>query len=151
VFVKQIKHGKILESMCARQGIPAQFYRAAEQGNNLTSRIRKPNGVVIATKILDTGMNSPTLRYALNAAGGRSAIAAEQQSGRVVRRTDAKNHAVFIDIYDKNSKCLSSQVVDRIRKYMELGYQITHIEEAIAQNLPAVSVANAYDLPSTVL
>ncbi len=141
VFVKQIKHGQILCSMCERVGINAQFFYSGNQDENLLKWIRKPKGVVIATKILDTGVDSPTLQYALNAAGGRSSIAAEQQSGRIVRLAEGKSFAKFIDIRDKNHQALSSQTSERLRKYISLGYNVEHMD---ASTLPPVSVTNEF-------
>jgi len=146
VFVKQIRHGEIIKEMCLRNNIPAQFFCAENQNSDLESWIRNPKGVVIATKILDTGMNSPTLQYALNAAGGRSAISAEQQSGRIVRKTFKKDFAEYIDIADKNHRILSSQCIERVKKYMQLGYKVTHINKEVAENLSPPSVTNNFEI-----
>ena len=146
VFVKKIRHGELLESLCTRHGIKAKFYSAENQDTDLIHWIKKPDGIIIATKILDTGMNSPSLQFALNAAGGRSSIAAEQQSGRLVRRTEKKRFATFIDIDDRNHRILHSQTVERTRKYVELGYEITSIEMQLAENLPGPTIDNKFSM-----
>jgi len=57
-------------------------------------------GALIATSILDQGLNMPFVRAIINAGGGPSVIRVGQRFGRGLRRKQKYNRLLFVDFWD---------------------------------------------------
>lgn len=100
LLVKQVKHGRSLEQL-----IPGSVFLSGRDDSG--DRRRAFNAVragltdtLIATTIADLGLDLPTLRNLVLAAGGKSTTRHLQRIGRVVRPYEGKSFARVIDLDD---------------------------------------------------
>jgi superfamily II DNA or RNA helicase len=109
VFVKEIKHGKLLLKQLERAGVPCAFVwgshgtdaRNRSVRDLLSGRIE----VLICSVIFQEGTDIPDLRSVVIASGGKSVIAALQRIGRGMRVAAGKTTFDVYDIADLGCGC----------------------------------------------
>lgn len=72
--------------------------------------------VVIGSNVMSQGIDIPEFTLGVNASGGKSAILAEQKSGRMARGKGVKQ---WIDIYDHYPNTLQRHAQERLQVYEE--------------------------------
>ena len=72
---------------------------------------------VIATTILNEGVNIPSLGAVINAAGGKSEIIILQKIGRGLRVTDKKKEIHLVDFFDNSHRFLIEHFGERLSLY----------------------------------
>jgi len=107
ILCKQIKHGKILESL-----IPDSVFIHGSH----SSKIRKAHldkirerkaSITIASTIFDEGINVKSLDTLILAGSGKSKTRALQRVGRILRKSPGKEEATVIDFMDNCKYMLS--------------------------------------------
>lgn len=94
VLVSMVAHGQALTE--ALSDLDVEFvWSGSDRGVDLA----KPD-VIVATQILNEGMDFPDLEAVVIAGGGRSAVKLTQQVGRVLRSKPGKRTAVIVDVKD---------------------------------------------------
>jgi superfamily II DNA or RNA helicase len=78
--------------------------------------------IVIATTILNEGVNIPSLGAVINAAGGKSEIAVLQKIGRGLRVTDNKKEIHLVDFFDPSHRFLIEHFGERLTLYFDKGW-----------------------------
>jgi superfamily II DNA or RNA helicase len=125
MLVKEIKHGEILDAklwQSPQQGfIPHQFINGQE-----TSEVRQKAlddfrkgelKVIIATSILDEGVDIPNIDALVLAGGGKSSIRTLQRVGRGLRKGGNVDHLTVIDTADFTHPYLTRHSMKRLHDY----------------------------------
>ena len=123
IIVKKIDHGHNISDLLTASGefVPHQFIHGS-----LDEEIRKDaidnfkNGItkiLIASSILDQGVDIPNIDVLIFASGGNSYIRAIQRVGRGLRLHDRKDKLVVIDFSDRTNKYLAKHSLERIKTY----------------------------------
>jgi superfamily II DNA or RNA helicase/intein/homing endonuclease len=114
VFVQQVKHGKELTDRLVRAGITAEFtWGEKETAARRAAIDRLERGEVetlVCNVIFQEGVDIPTIRSVVIAAGGQSVIAALQRIGRGMRADKATGKRTFdvIDFLDVGCGCVQN-------------------------------------------
>jgi superfamily II DNA or RNA helicase len=128
LFVKEIEHGRRLEKMLRTAGLRVDFV----WGDNSTSerqaaaeRLRRGDtDVCVCSVVWQEGVDIPELAGGVNAAGGKSAIAAIQRLGRTTRATGDKREFVYVDVNDQAPRVLARHARARRRAYVSEGHRV---------------------------
>lgn len=127
LLVSIIDHGKILEKI-----IPDSLFICSKTSkkqkqqalNDLMSGERK---ILIASPIIDEGLNLPDLKVLMLCDSGKAANQLYQRVGRVVRESENKSYGIVFDFKDKENM-LSKHAKRREELYlMEDEWVVTHI------------------------
>jgi superfamily II DNA or RNA helicase len=104
VLFKNLAHGKILKEMFEDSNIPFEYLSGkdslkdrSEAKDNL---INKRSNLILASTVLDIGVDIPTLSALVLAGGGKSSIRTLQRIGRVIRKFPGKKFAAIVDFFD---------------------------------------------------
>lgn len=128
VLVKQINHGKTLESM-----IPGSIFLRGEspkkqREDGLKSLRNKYISCIISTQIFDEGVDVQALDTVLLAGQGKSKVRAMQRIGRIMRTYPGKTKATAID-FCIHQKYLQDHAIAREKMYRsEPEYHIENID-----------------------
>ena len=122
VVVRRIEHGRALSEM-----IPGAIYVDSKSPLSLRDKVRKlEKGVVIATGIVDEGIDNKHIALMVNAAGGKSSILTHQRLGRGLRFKEGKT-LVFVDFVDLGHPLLFKHSRKRYSVYKKLG-EVTFLD-----------------------
>ena len=123
VIVKKIDHGYLLSNLLTHSGkfIPHKFIHGSLSTEERTESLDNfKNGItkiLIASSILDQGVDIPNIDVLIFASGGNSYIRAIQRVGRGLRLHDSKDKLIVIDFSDRTNRYLAKHSLDRIRTY----------------------------------
>lgn len=137
VFVKEIAHGRKVEAAIRRCGMRTEFV----WGNAPTTTrlaaikrlVRGETDVLVTSAIFNEGVDIPSLRSLVAAAGGASVIAAIQRVGRGMRVSEGKDSFEVRDIADRGNKWLVKHTKAREAAYIREGYDVSVDETAGSQ------------------
>jgi superfamily II DNA or RNA helicase len=126
VFVKDIQHGETLTAMLRARGVRAEFvYGEMDNADRARALDKLRSGileVVVCSVVFQEGVDVPTLRSVVNAAGGKSIIAALQRVGRGMRKSPGKATFEVWDLDDVGVPYLSEHSVLRKQTYLRAQY-----------------------------
>lgn len=116
ILVRQINHGKLLESM-----VPGSVFISgrmpAKKRKKVLDDLREDRlKVVIATSLFDEGIDVKRLNCLIMGSSGKSSTRALQRIGRVLRPFDGKDSATIYDFMD-TAKYLHAHALARRRIY----------------------------------
>lgn len=139
LFVKSIDHGRALEKAIIQAGIPAAFVWGMHSTDWRKHAVKDlaagRTEILVCSVVFQEGVDVPSLRSVINAAGGRSVIAAIQKAGRGMRveRDRAgevvKDEFEIWDVLDTGDRWLERAARERKRAFLREGYEL--IEEQI--------------------
>jgi len=128
VFVKEIKHGQLLEKLIRKKGIACEFLsgkQTTQQREAAVARLEKGDiDVLVVTVIFQEGVDIPTLRSVVIGSSGKSVIAAIQRVGRGMRKTKNKNVFHVYDVNDRGHRNLDGWSRGRKKAYQNEGYEV---------------------------
>jgi hypothetical protein len=128
LFVKEIKHGKLLLEALKKAGVSVGLVDGAASSDRRRSQVerlvRAEIDVLITTVIFQEGVDIPELRSVVIACGGASAVAALQRIGRGMRVTKDKTTFEVWDIEDRGNKWLEKHGKLRRRHYESEGHKV---------------------------
>jgi len=132
IMVDRIAHGEEINRFLDAYGIQAPFiygeHSIEERQGVIDDFERGKNKVIIASTILNEGMNIYSIDCIIVAGAGMSPIKTIQRVGRVLRKRIGKERALVIDFWDSNNKFLEYHSKQRKRIYdFEFG-NVTLIE-----------------------
>jgi len=114
ILVGEIEHGLILYNELQNEDIIFM---------NSKSKVKDFNKqIIIATSILDEGIDLPDREVIIMAVGGKSSIKVLQRIGRVLRKHDSKEKAIIVDFMDQ-AKYLCEHYKRRSEIYKEHGFK----------------------------
>ncbi|AIW03301.1 helicase [Bacillus phage Mater] len=134
VSVKEIAHGDaILENLRAR-GMEAEFIHGgsdAEHRATQLSRFSKAElPILIASTIIDEGVDMKSIGCMVLAAGGKSMRQQLQRIGRGLRLNGIDGNSVMVfDFYDQTNKFLLNHSKDRIKIFKEERFDVKVLGE----------------------
>jgi len=114
VFVQQVSHGRELEKLVRARGVSVEFVWGEEPLAIRRAAIQRlergETEVLICSVIFQEGVDIPSLRSVVIAAGGASIIAALQRIGRGMRadKASAKTEFEVYDVFDAGCGCSAS-------------------------------------------
>lgn len=123
IIVKKIDHGHALSDLIAatKKFVPHQFIHGSisteervEALENFKNGITK---ILIASSILDQGVDIPNINVLIFASGGNSYIKAIQRVGRGLRLHDNKERLIVVDFSDRTNKYLAKHSIERFKTY----------------------------------
>ena len=129
VFVKEIKHGKLLRTMLEDADIQTDFVWGSDsQQSRERSVERLERGdieAIVCSVVFQEGIDIPSLESVVVASGGQSVIATLQRIGRGMR-TDQGRKATFEvwDFDDRGQKWLEKHSRARSRAYRSENYEV---------------------------
>lgn len=113
VFVEKLDHGKRLKRAFERAGLNIVFVdgkkKTKQRDQALLDLKRGHFDLVLTTRVMQEGINVPSLASVFNAGAGRSPIGVLQRMGRGARTTATKTEFEYWDILDKGRKNLRDQ------------------------------------------
>lgn len=117
LLVEIIDHGKILENM-----IPGSLFVSGKTSKKIKQQALEDlmSGelkILIASRIIDEGINLPGLKVLILCDSGKAATKLYQRIGRVVREVPGKEYGLVVDFRDKNT-ILSSHADIRENLYL---------------------------------
>lgn len=128
-------HGKILETLIrarVRENKTVVYLHGDVMSETRKSELEKfrrgDTNVLIATRILEKGVDLPSVRTLILAGGGRDHSGTIQRLGRGMRNTDGKGHVDVFDFFDAQDLYMSSHTLERISVYESEGYNLTWID-----------------------
>lgn len=131
VFVKEIDHGNRLLEGLRDIGYEAEFVHGGTEADERRARCaalgRGALDVLVASVVLQEGLDIPELRSIVVAGGGASAIAALQRVGRAMRVADGKRSCEVFDFADRGNKYLERHTRKRREAYTKEGYEIVPV------------------------
>lgn len=132
VFVKDLDQGMWLAKALTRGGQPVEYVDGktpTKQRQAMVTRLeRGDTDILVASVVMNQGIDVPQLRSIVNAAGGSSTIATLQKVGRAMRRVPGKDTVEIWDIKDTGNKWLERHTRERIASYETEDYDIEFIE-----------------------
>ena len=123
IIVKKIDHGNALDDLITIHGdfIPHTFIHGSLDTNARSEALDDFKGgiikVLIASSILDQGVDIPNIDVLIFASGGNSYIRAIQRVGRGLRLHDSKDSLTVVDFSDRTNKYLAKHSIERIKTY----------------------------------
>lgn len=117
ILVKQVDHGKYLESIIPNSVFLEGSMKAEERESYQDKFNDREIPVVIATAVFGEGIDIPNIDVLINARFQMSEIQTTQGIGRALRTTDGKN--VFSDGYSGKMSCEVYDFMVRKNKHLE--------------------------------
>lgn len=132
MFVKEIEHGRRLEALLRAEGLAAEFVWGADSTAERAAaaeRLRRGDTeVCVCSVVWQEGVDIPELAGGINAAGGKSAIAAIQRLGRTTRATGDKRAFTYVDVADRGERVLERHARARKRAYVSEGHRVQPLD-----------------------
>lgn len=104
VLFKQIKHGNILLELLQEANIKCEMLSGKDslkRRADIKDKLESGEiNVILASTIMDIGVDIPALSALVLAGSGKSAVKTLQRVGRVIRNSPGKKRAIVIDFYD---------------------------------------------------
>ena len=129
VFVTRIEHGLAIERALSAAGLRTRFVHGGSNGwtrGRVVDQLEKGElDVAVANSVFNEGVNIPSLRTVVIAAGGASAIGSLQRVGRATRKVDGKTTCKVFDIFDEGVPSLERHASERRIAYIREGYTVT--------------------------
>lgn len=135
IFVRRIEHGKILKDLIKNDfGIQDVLFvsglNSKYQRQKAIEILKKKAFIIIVTNIFEEGIDIPSLDVVINAGAGKSEISLLQKLGRLTRKTEGKENAIYIDFYDL-SYIFKRQSEERINALKNQNFKIRIFDENI--------------------
>lgn len=132
VTVTRVDHGEALEAALQELGVSARFMQGeqdTETREGILQGVREGEiKVMIASSLVDEGLDVDVFRVIIMAAGGKSKRQTLQRVGRVLRAKKEDNTSTVIDFVDRtNEKLLYKHSKERLAIYKEEGFEIQEL------------------------
>lgn len=122
IIVDRIEHGRLLNQMIQNSVFvfANSDYREEVLEDFRQGRIK----ILIASPILEEGVDVSGIRHLVIASGGKSRRKLLQRIGRGLRLAEDKEYLEVYDFYDDEVPLLERHVKDRLRVYKEQGFEL---------------------------
>lgn len=112
VLITRTDHGRNLQQMLESRGIRAQFlFGETDNSERQAALSALKNGelqVLVASTVLDVGVDVPSLGMVILAGGGKAEVALRQRIGRGLRaKKTGKNVCFIVDFMDRSNRHLA--------------------------------------------
>lgn len=131
IIVNHIKHGEILQKMLEDMGVECEFTHGKRDSEDRERFLKEMKAgklkVLIATSILDEGVDISGINCLWLASGGRSYRQVLQRIGRGLRKKEDGSGVEIYDFLDYTSKYLIQHTQERYSYYKQEGFEIKKI------------------------
>lgn len=129
LFVKELRHGRELCARLGKAGLRVEFAHGSDSTrwrvDRIAALVRGYLDALVATVIMQEGIDIPPLASVVVASGGRSAIAALQRIGRGMRSDDGRKATFEVwDFADVGHPWLERHTRERVRAYESEGFGV---------------------------
>lgn len=132
LFVKDIDHGKALAKALAKRGLKTDFVWGKASLEQRAQRVKEltrgDTDILVCSVIFQEGLDIPSLRSVLVAAGGQSIIATLQRLGRGTRTSEGKTTFEVWDVWDSGEAILTRHSRARKRAYLREKYSVRMVQ-----------------------
>jgi superfamily II DNA or RNA helicase len=134
IIVSQIAHSDNISNNLQDLGVPYEVINGTQEDEDRKSELNRVKTghtrVLIATSVLDEGVDISNIDVLIMAAGGKSMRQAIQRVGRVLRKKKNKeNKATIFDFYDDTNRILRNHSQERLDIYEEQEFEIKRVGE----------------------
>jgi len=128
ILVKNLEHVQILKDLIPNSLTIEGKHSLTERYTTIDSFINAPwSSIMIATKVLQTGISIDEITHFVNARGLKSDIATIQALGRSMRRPEGQDRVYVYDFVDRY-KYLYDHSISRQGAYEKEGHEVVWIE-----------------------
>ena len=127
ILVKELLHLEKLKNILPEAYCLEGKDNLEERYKVISNFLKENKGILIATKIMQTGINIEELTHFINARGYKSEIPTLQGLGRSLRKHHSKEKVYCYDFIDSEIRYLDSHSRDRLRSYKKEGHEVTII------------------------
>ena len=127
ILVRLLKHGIILQRRLKSAELHAVYINgkdSTEKQQHALKGIGKNFHILIASTILDEGIDLPILDSLICAGGGKSEIKAIQRVGRTLRPKEGNNCVYVVDFKDLTQRHLTQHSAARLAAYEAEGFDV---------------------------
>lgn len=131
IIVNYTEHGEYLEQQLKDLGVSVEFTHGEVESTKRTEQLNSARtgniDVLIATSVLDEGVDISGFRALIMAGGFKSLRLVLQRVGRVLRKKEDDNTALVYDFVDRTNELLYKHSQDRIDIYEDEGFEIKYL------------------------
>lgn len=131
IIVNYTEHGEYLEQQLKDLGVSVEFTHGEVESSKRTAQLdyaRAGNvDVLIATSVLDEGVDISGFRALIMAGGFKSLRLVLQRIGRVLRRKEDDNTALVYDFVERTNEILYKHSMERVKIYEDEGFEIKYL------------------------
>jgi superfamily II DNA or RNA helicase len=128
VFTKALKQGRVITKMIQRAGLQVEYVDGSTPTASRQLAVKRLErgdvDVLVASVVMNEGIDIPELRSVVMAAGGSSTIAALQRVGRGMRVVPGKTEFEVWDVDDQGNKWTERHSAERVRAYEVEEYEV---------------------------
>lgn len=133
VFVKEVKHGKVIRDRLEKAGVLADFVWGttpqAMRDMSVDYLVKGMTDVLVCSVVFQEGLDIPELESVVIASGGKSIIATLQRIGRGMRSNQGKKKTFeVVDFMDKGNKHLTKHARKRRKAYLQEGHEVQVVQ-----------------------
>ena len=132
VIVNRINQADIISAYLDALSIPHEFINGQQDDTQRKDELARvatgENRVLLATSVLDEGVDISNIDTLIMAAGGKSMRQVIQRIGRVLRKKKGKeNKATIFDFDDRQNPALKKHTNDRLAIYKEQEFEVKYV------------------------
>lgn len=141
VLIREIEHGRILQEKFEKDlMISVPFVHGGTNKTELQSYLKQFRRgripILIASTILDEGIDLPNISSIVLACGGESTIRSTQRIGRGIRKSEGKDDVIIIDFFDDYHYILKRHSQKRMRTCMrEPNFEVYDLRKNIKKEV----------------
>lgn len=129
ISVKEIEHGERILKALQEQGMDVDFIHGGSADDHRASGLERFSkgklGILIASTIIDEGVDMKSIGCMILAAGGKSMRQQLQRIGRGLRLNGIDGNSVMVfDFYDQTNKYLLNHSHERIKIFKEEKFDV---------------------------
>lgn len=133
VFVNHVKHGATLLPLIRKAGLQAKLVwgeaDTEERRDAIKDLVEGRLDVIVCSNVFAQGVDIPSLKSVINAAGGSSVILTLQRLGRGTRVTESKTTFEAWDVLDDGNRYLAKHGRTRQDTYEREGFKVEVIDQ----------------------
>lgn len=132
IIVNRINQADIISSYLDALSIPHEFINGQQDDTQRKDELARvatgENRILLATSVLDEGVDISNIDTLIMAAGGKSMRQVIQRIGRVLRKKKGKeNKATIFDFDDMQNPALKKHTKDRLAIYKEQEFEVKYV------------------------
>ena len=129
VSVKEIEHGNKIQEMLSARGLESAFIHGGSESDHRAGQLEKfskgETGILIASTIIDEGVDMKSIGCMVLAAGGKSMRQQLQRIGRGLRLNGIDGNSVMVfDFYDQTNLFLRRHSEERIKIFKNENFDV---------------------------
>jgi superfamily II DNA or RNA helicase len=129
VSVKEIEHGEAIMELIRARGLEVEFIHGSSDADHRSTQLNRFSTgelpILIASTIIDEGVDMKSIGCMVLAAGGKSMRQQLQRIGRGLRLNGIDGNSVMVfDFYDQTNKYLLNHSIERVKLFKEEKFDV---------------------------